>query len=297
VLVVTLSATVAILWPRSEAASALGEPTPHLVVIVFENKEYHQVVRSRHAPYITETLIPEGRLFTHYYASLHPSLPNYLLMTSARFGRCVTNACPRPALRNESLFHQMNAAPDPISWKVYAEDMPSNCHGFDTQTYAARHNPALYYRDIGARGDGTCKRFDVPFAELGDDLAAGTLPQFALIVPNIYHDMHSDSPVSRACDFRSVIQSEVCQGDRWLARKLPALLSNGGRGDVTILIAFDEGTTAEGGGGHVLLLEIGPPESVCSGCSVPGTITHQGLLAAIEDWFELPHLSPRTPSL
>ena len=71
---------------EGEKAGALGPKTPHLVLVVMENKEYTTVVGNPHAPYINGTIIPGGRLFTSYYASLHPSLPNYLIMTSSRFG-------------------------------------------------------------------------------------------------------------------------------------------------------------------------------------------------------------------
>jgi phosphatidylinositol-3-phosphatase len=63
--------------------SALGASTPHLVIIAMENKEYSTVVGSSAAPYINGTLIPDSVVFTQYYAEEHPSLPNYLLLTSA----------------------------------------------------------------------------------------------------------------------------------------------------------------------------------------------------------------------
>jgi phosphatidylinositol-3-phosphatase len=288
-------AAAAALWPRSrhESPPGLGKPTRHLALIVLENKEYDQVVGNPSAPYINHTLIPTGRLFTSYFAVRHPSLPNYLVMTSARFGPCSTDVCPEDALSTESLFHQMNAATAPISWKVYAEDMPSNCFASDSGLYAAHHNPAAYFRDIGPDGDDSCRRFDVPFTNLAKDITAGTLPRFAFIVPNVHDDMHTDAE-SPPCRLTSPTQSEVCQGDRWLRQILPALLHDAGRKDVTVLIVFDEGLTTSGGGGHVLLLEVGPPRSVCSGCTSTGTLNHYGLLAGIEDWFGLPHLSSRT---
>ena len=157
-----------------------------------------------------------------------------------------------------------------------------------------RHNPPPYFRDIGPEGDDTCGRYDVPFSRLDGDIAANRLPRFALIVPNVFHDMHSDAN-SRGCRLPSPSQSEVCQGDRWLRRVLPKILSDGGRFDVTVVILFDEGRTGVGGGGHVMVLEKGP--TVCAGCRSSGSVNHYGMLHAIEDWFGLDHLEPHTPDL
>ena len=187
-----------------------------------------------------------------------------------------------------------NLAAEGISWKVYADGMPSNCFRYNSGNYVARHNPALYYSDIGPSGDGTCNTSDVPYSSLDDDIAAGALPQFALIVPNVFHDMHSDAQ-SRACRLHSAIKDEVCQGDRWLRRELSGLLSDGGHSDVTVVIVFDEGLTSRGGGGHVMLLERGP--GVCAGCRSGGSMNHYSLLHSIEDWFALPNLEPFSPGL
>jgi hypothetical protein len=87
----------------------------------------------------------------------------------------------------------------------------------------------------------------------------------------------------------------VCQGDTWLQGNLPSILSDGGRNDVTALIAFDEGSSGAGGGGRVPLIEIGP--STCAGCSVSAPFDHHGLVNAVEDWFGVPRLGPDVPDL
>src|SRR5204862_6883938 len=93
----------------------------------------------------------------------------------------------------------------------------------------------------------------------------------------------------------SALQDEVCQGDARLKTNVPPLLSDGSRNDVTVLLVFDEGSTSLGGGGRVVLLEVGP--NACTGCTEPGAYDHYGLLNAIEDWFGLPHLGQPAPGL
>jgi hypothetical protein len=53
----------------------------HIVVIVFENKEYGAVLGSAQAPTFNRMAQRYGTL-THYYGVTHPSLPNYLALLS-----------------------------------------------------------------------------------------------------------------------------------------------------------------------------------------------------------------------
>jgi hypothetical protein len=281
----------------SDAPSALGQSSNHLMVIMFENKEYNQVVGSPNAPYINNTLIHTGRLFTHYYSAVHPSLPNYLVTTSAGFWNCAagaTSTCKIGLDPDENIFHQMDQAALPISWKAYMEDMTSNCQVSSNATYTSRHNPPAYYQNLGVNGDHSCSSRDVPFTQVTADMTAGTLPAFAWITPNIYDDMDT-APTNGACALSTALASRVCQGDLWLSTHVPALLADNGMNDVTIVLLFDEGTTSNGGGGNTLALEVGP--NTCTGCTYDGALSHYGMLLAIEDWFGLPHLTPAVASL
>ena len=97
--------------------------------------------------------------------------------------------------------------------------MPTPCDRVTSGTYAARHNPAVYYVSLGV----TCQRDDVVLpAKL--DLGA----KFTFIAPNICDDMHS-CPVST--------------GDSWL------------RG-LVLFITFDENDS--GPTNHVPTLVIAP---------------------------------------
>jgi phosphatidylinositol-3-phosphatase len=273
-------------------AAALGVPTAHLAIIVMENKEYGEIIDNPNAPYINETLVPNGRLFTRFYAVTHPSLPDYLVLTGGSMAGCVSGQCSVGSVPNENIFHQMNGAS--ISWKLYAESMPSNCYPLDSDAYLVRHNPAPYYRNLGPRGDGTCFTNDVPYGELASDMAAGVLPQFLWITPNQYNDMHTDQG-AEPCLLGSERENSICRGDLWLRQNLPPILSNNGSNDVTAIIVFDEGTTDRAGGGQVVMIEIG--SNICGGCTSAKMFTHYGLLQAIDKWFGLASLVPRIPDL
>src|SRR3954452_14381807 len=265
----------------SAAPVALGTPSPHLVVVMLENKEFGQVVGSTAAPYFNNTLVPSGRLYTAHYASSHPSLPNYLVLTSGQYGGCVTDSCPTGSITGDNLFSAMNQADDPVTWKVYAEGMPSNCYRSNSSGYLVRHNPPPYYSNLQSGGDGTCSTRDVPLTALSTDLQQGGLPDFSMVVPNQWNDMHTNHQQA-GCLLGSTLRNTVCQGDKWLQTWIPQLVSDGGLNHTTVISSFDEGTSNQGGAGRVVLLEIGP--NVCAGCPDSRPSNHYGLSAALTGW-------------
>jgi len=205
------------------------------VVIILENHEYSSVIGSSDAPYLNK-LASRYVLLTGSYAITHPSLPNYLALTGgSTFG--ISSDCTTCSVHRSNLVDQLERAG--VSWKAYMEDLPHRCFlGATSDGYAKKHDPFLYYDDI--REDPSRCRLVVPLHRLDADLAAGALPQFAWITPNLCHDMHDCS---------------VATGDAWLktwVRKiLPALGTDG-----ILIVTFDEGTTDAGccdvaAGGHV----------------------------------------------
>jgi hypothetical protein len=280
----------------SDAPDALGQLTPHLVVIMFENKNYSQVVGSPYAPYINDTLIPSGELFTHYYSAAHPSTPNYLILTSGHAAGCVTDTCLVGSDTQENLFHQMDT--NSIGWKAYEESMPSACYPTDLGKYIAHHNPPLYFSNLGGQSLGSsCMTNDVPYAQLSTDIGSGSFPAFSFVAPDKFDDMHNDQKgADPTCKLGSAIPDEVCQGDVWLQANLPTILSDGGQNDVTALIVWDEASKdGSGGGGQVPLILVGP--NVTAGSQQNAPFTHYGLENAIAGWFGLPELHPAVPSL
>jgi hypothetical protein len=254
----------------------------HVVWIWFENHGYDQVIGSRDAPFMNQTLAAGCGLATNAHNETHPSLPNYIAATSglppAALGRwrhdC--NATPDCLTRAPSIFAQ---AP---SWAAYAESMPRPCGHFFTGLYAASHNPAVYYRSL----DG-CTEHAVPYGRLQTDLDADALPAFAFITPNMCHSMHDCS---------------VARGDAWLRKAMGAMVASPAyqRGTMAIFVTFDEG---EHGGSDRCTHNTGDPGChvpifVVSPSTPPGTrsavlFNHYSMLRTTEEMLGVPDLLGR----
>jgi hypothetical protein len=195
----------------------------HVVWIFMENKSEPTIAGSQSDPFI-HTIIASCGLATDYHSITHPSLPNYLAATSGST-HGVTSDC-RPARCSQpgpSLFSQLAAARK--SWRSYVEDMPTPCDAQNAGLYAAKHNPAVYYRALA----GPCRASDVPLAgALARDLAGNELPAFSLIVPNTCDDMHS---------------CPVTAGDAWLRTWIARIVTTRSyrSGQVVVFVTWDEG--------------------------------------------------------
>jgi hypothetical protein len=250
----------------------------HVMWVVMENHSYGTIIGSRSAPYINGLARACG-LATNYHNVSHPSLPNYIAMTSGLpLGRlrpftADCDAGPGCDSRAPSIFGQLG------SWRAYAESMPAPCDRTDAGEYAVRHNPAVYYTSL--RG---CATHDVPFRALAHDLTAGQLPAFSFITPNLIDDMHDGT---------------VAQGDYWLSVNLPVILRSAEyrSGSVVVFVTWDEG---EGGsssacatnhldvGCRVATLVISP--STAAGTRSSTLFNHYSLLRSTEQLLSLPPL-------
>ena len=254
----------------------LGLPAfSHVFIIVLENREASAIVGNSQAPYLNQLAGQYARA-ANYYAIRHPSLPNYLALTGGdTFG--IQSDCTDCFVAKDNLADQVEQAGR--TWKGYMESLPGPCFkGTETNNYAIRHNPFLYYDSI--RNDPQRCRNVVPLTQLDADLQSGTVPDLAWITPNLCHDMHDCS---------------VATGDAWLQAWVPKILSSPAwqQGGV-LFITFDEGGGNAGccrlaAGGKVDTLVISP--LVQPGFLSPVTYTHYSLLRTIEDAWGLPHLA------
>jgi phosphatidylinositol-3-phosphatase len=260
--------------PLALGATAVlpGSPGSHVVIIVMENAEYGEVIGSSQAPYVNALARRYG-LATQSFAVTHPSLPNYLALTSGST-HGVSSDCTDCHVSATNIVDQLEAAG--ISWAAYLEDVPKPCfRGAGAGGYAKKHNPFMYYDDI-AGSASRCGRL-VGFGRLTQALRSGRLPTYSWITPNLCDDGHD-------CG--------VSAGDRFLARTVPALLRELGPHGF-IVVTWDEGGSDQGccgaHGGHVATIVAGP--EVRRGGRMRHAIDHYGVLGTIEQALGLPPLA------
>jgi phospholipase C len=250
-----------------------GTRLDHVVIILEENKPAADVLGSDAAPFLNK-LAAEYALAANYSAVRHPSLPNYLALTSGTTAGitsdCSPANCQAPV---PSLAGELDRAGR--SWKMYAESMPGPCTASDSGRYAVRHNPFLYYPEV-ADDTAYCAAHDVPFTQLDDDLkAASTLPDYVFISPDLCHDMHN---------------CPVQAGDAWLSRQVPKILASPAftQQNSLLVVTWDEG---RGRDNKVAAVFAGPAARKSYRSDAP--YGHYSLLHTIESAWGLAPLTSR----
>ena len=314
------------------AADVEGVPRyEHVFVIIEENKDYAQILDPGTAPHIAELAASYGNA-ANFFAEVHPSEANYVaLLGGDTFGihddepyycephsrqpLCKGAAAPgyvAHTIHAPHLGDQLLAAG--LSWKGYYENLPgpgslaitASDPKFDdgtrkTALYAAKHSGFINFADV--QTDPRRSERLVGFDQLERDLAANSLPTFALIVPNQCNEMHGlHGPlVPPDCDGANTL-ALIRRGDAYagdLVRKLQASKAWASPANVAIVITFDEsankarggccGVTPDApsnfGGGHiptVVITNHGP-----RGVKDETPYNHYSLLRTLEDAFRL----------
>jgi phosphatidylinositol-3-phosphatase len=249
-----------------ERTTASSGPS-HIAVMVFENEEVGSILGpNSDAPYF-RSLAESSVNLTDLYATSHPSLPNYLALTSGST-HGITSDCTTCFVHARNIVDQLERAG--ISWKAYMESIPGPCSSAPyAGLYALKHDPFMYYDDV-RNNPGRCNKV-VPLRQLSTDLNADTLPTFTWITPNLCHDMH-DCPVAT--------------GDRFLRTWVPRIVAGLGA-DGILIVLFDEGDTSaaccrgQAAGGHIAGIITGPGAGV--GVTIDTSVDQYSVLRLIED--------------
>src|SRR5690242_17029195 len=148
-----IALVLALLAVHPPAGQGSGQParrsTPprpvslnRIAVLVLENRSYENVFGNPAAPYLNR-LARSGALATRYFAVTHPSLPNYVALTTGGH-KTVNSDCAACRASGRSLAGQLEAAG--ISWRAYFESMRDR---LSTQwasgaAYNPHYNPFAY---------------------------------------------------------------------------------------------------------------------------------------------------------
>jgi len=225
----------------------------NVFVIVMENRSYAQALAGRY----TARLASEYSVANAYHGVSHPSLPNYLALTSGSTWGIADDGYHR--LPAGGLGAQLTAAG--IKWRAYMEGMTNGCFN-SPYPYALKHNPFAYY-------GGSCPSQVVSFSHFAADMKT-EVPRFVWITPDLCHDGHDCSTAT---------------ADQWLAQTVPQILATDAwKNNGLLLITWDEGDDSAN---HVLTLAIQPnPIENASARAY----NHYSLLATVEDRLGLARL-------
>jgi hypothetical protein len=268
----------------TQLTKASGSQISTVFVIVMENENWSQIKGNSNAPYINNTLLPQGAHAEQYYnpPGVHPSLPNYLwLEAGTNFGIHDDNAPTAnhqsTTLHLTSLLNQAN-----ISWKAYEEGIDgSTCplqDGGATGRYVTKHDPFVYFDDITANQDlhsSTCLSHIRPYTELASDLTNNHVARYNFITPDVCDDMHD------TCG-----SDPIATGDHWLSQNVPLILqSSAYKNNGTLFITWDEAASGDGPIGLIALSPLAKP-----GYQNSIHYTHGSTLRTIEEIFGLTSL-------
>lgn len=237
----------------SSSAPAAG----NVFVVVEENHSYSEVIGSSSMPYLNRLANRYG-LATQYYADIHPSIGNYLMLTTGQIETIDDSF--NGVISDDNIVRELVKRGK--SWRSYSESLPSVGYtGPDVYPYFRHHNPFAFFSDVV----GTSQANNlVPFSQFASDLGSGSLPNYSFIVPNALHDAHDGT---------------LATADQWLKTNIdPLIKSSGFQKNGLLLIVFDESvlTDIAHGGGHVAMIVVGP--QVKSGFKTSTDFQHQSTL-------------------
>jgi len=240
---VCMGCTVTTASPSATPSSKA--PFGNVFILVEENANYSDVIGSSNMPYL-KGLANQYGLATQYYADTHPSIGNYLMLTT---GQVLTNLDSQTPLTLpvsvDNVVRELIGSGN--SWKQYAESIPSagyiggnsDCCG---GRFYTRHAPLPYMKDAQAAGQVANI---VPLTQLGRDLANSALPNYGFITPDGCDDAH-DCGLDVA--------------DRWLKMNIdPLIKSPQFQKNGLLVLVFDESRNDQtNGGGRVPAVIISP---------------------------------------
>jgi hypothetical protein len=236
-----------------------------------------------------------------YHGVTHPSLPNYIALTSGGTQNTVCDcaatpggdSCPGSYLtcEGELLFKscscpnsakniadQLEAAGK--SWMAFGEDMGTPCNTTDSGNYAQRHVPFLYYEDIQTNA-ARCDAHVVDFKGFSPATAAA----FNFIAPNLIDDMHNPDPTN---------STNIPDGDTWIGPQVSAITASEAYTKGGLLVVVCDEDDASGGitgtTDDPIEIFVISPYAKSGGYVSSVMANHYSLLATMEDGLGLPRL-------
>jgi len=241
---------------RSQTPPPSGSPAgvpvvAHVFVVIDENHGYDDVIGNPAMPYLN-SLAGQYALATQYYSNAHPSLPNYLMLTT---GNLVTNTdAYTGTVTSDNVARAILAANK--SWKIYAEDLPDVGYtGPTIVPYDKNHNPFAYLSDVVNHSMQAANM--VPFTQLATDMQSNTLPDYGMIIPDMANDGHDCPNEAPPCTETQTLANV----DNWIKTNVSPLINSSQFGNSVMILTWDEAEDSDttNGGGHIATILVGSP--------------------------------------
>jgi len=261
--------------PSTTTTASGGGTIPaasHVFIVVEENHSYGDVIGNTGMPYFNGLANSYG-LATQYYADAHPSLPNYFELTAGdatSITGVLGDSYPGP-MTQDNVVRALTGGGK--TWKSYAESLPAIGYlGTSSGAYDKAHNPFAYFSDVinNSAQAGNL----VPFSQLGTDIASGTVPDYAFIVPDLNDDAHDCPAGMSSC----TDPQKLAAADQWLHANIDPVIKSAIFHNSLMVIVFDEGdlTDIANFGGHVAAIIVSPKGK--TGYQSTTTYQHQSVL-------------------
>ena len=240
--------------PSVDPAPILGLPTPirHVITIFLENEP--SVATVLDGPF-ERHLATQFASASNYHGLTGNSIVDYLDATS---GADSATVLPVPGLVDRA----------GETWAAYMESMPTPCDNRSSGVYSVAHDPFVDYRYV-TNSPSYCAAHVLNLDAWNASVAAGTLPNYVWITPNMDDDGHNTS---------------VAFADRWLAGFLSPFLNSSLFSTSVVFVTYDSNASGGGapkqGNGPVYFVAVGPYAS--RGFSSMVAYSHYNLLTTTE---------------
>jgi acid phosphatase len=252
-------------------------PAPaHIVIVIEENKSFGDVISSSKAPFINN-LASRGASLTKFFASHHPSQPNYIdFFAGATLGVC-KDECPIGPFTSQNLGAALIGAGK--SFAGFAENLPAS--GARTTCndakFAPKHCPWVDFTNVPASSSKDFSQFP------HDAAGFAALPDVSFVIPNLTDDMHNGSNIA----------TEVGAGDTWLKTNLSAYADWAEQNNSLLIVTWDEDSSSYTTHCPGSVITTTPPKNriptivmgqpVAAGTTSSTTYTHHDLLRTLLD--------------
>ena len=212
--------------------------------------ENHSAQEALTGPF-TASLAATYEVADDYHAITHPSVPNYLALTSGQTWGVTDDSFH--VLPRQDLGDQLTTAH--VTWHAYMEGLTTDCL-HSPLPYDPGHDPFAFY-------GGTCPPNVVSLSAFGADVGVGP-PGLSWITPDRCHDTHDCA---------------ISVGDDWLRQVVGAIISSSAfKSDGVLFITWDED---DGSAGNKVLALVVTPNLGHRVSHV--AYNHYSLLATVED--------------